>query len=262
VLLDWRAVGSTISDTADEPSPERARDCAAARDRRTCSGRASDPKLPSTMRPTPPYKKTFIDRHGPDGGLRLRAIGGAAAVFTASLIALGLNGLLSPGAVFFCLAAALLVGVAPLLLANGAGWSFKRLMVDGASTPYVEQYSYQQALVMQGQTDEAIASFEAVIAEQPGAIDARLRAAELHDRRQNFARAAELFRQVQRLDQVTAGQFILVTNRLADLYAGPLGEPGKALVELRRLIERHPTSPAAHHARTALARMKASMPGA
>ena len=40
--------------------------------------------------------------------MHLRAIGGAAAVFTASLVALGLNGLLSPGAVFFCLAAALL----------------------------------------------------------------------------------------------------------------------------------------------------------
>jgi len=47
-----------------------------------------------------------------------------------------------------------------------------------------------------------------------------------------------------------------VTNRLADLYNGPLKQPGKALVELRRLIDRAPGTPAADHARVALARLK------
>ena len=74
-------------------------------------------------------------------------------------------------------------------------------MVDGASTPYVEQYSYQQALVMQGRVDDALASFEAIIAERPDR-DRRAppRGGALYDReRKNFARAAALFREVQRI---------------------------------------------------------------
>lgn len=209
------------------------------------------------MRPRRAYKSSFFDRHGPDGGLYLRALGGFVSVLGISASGFAMNGLLTLPIFAGCVVAAGLVGAVPLAIASGAGWTFKRLMVDGSSTPYVEQYSYQQSLVMQGRVDEALASFEAVIAEQPSAIDARLRAAELYDRdRRNFARAAALFREVQRIESASSGQFIFVTNRLADLYAGPLNEPGKALVELRRLIERHPKSPAAAHARVALARLK------
>jgi hypothetical protein len=207
----------------------------------------------------PAYKPTFLDRHGADGGLYLRAIGGAALVLGVSLSGFALFGHLTFGVVIGCLAAALGVSAVPIWIANGAGWTFKRLMVDGASPPYVEQYSYQQALVMQGRVDDALASFEAIITQDPVTIDARLRAAELYDReRKNVVRAAALFREVQRIPTVSAGQFIFVTNRLVDLYTGPLNEPGKALVELRRLIEMHPTSPAAEHARAALVRLKAS----
>src|SRR6185437_5546723 len=98
----------------------------------------------------------------------------------------------------------------------------------------------------------------AVIAEQPSAIDARLRAAELYARdKGNPARAAELFREVQRIESVSSGEFIIATNRLVDLLSGPLGEPGRAMVELRRLIERCPGSAAATYARAVLARLKA-----
>ena len=56
---------------------------------------------------------------------------------------------------------------------------------------------------------------------------------------------------------MTTGQFVYVTNRLVDLYTGPLGEPGKALGELRKLIDRYPGSAAAENARVALAALKA-----
>lgn len=205
------------------------------------------------------YKPTFFDRHGPDSGLYLRAVGGGVLVLAVSVPGFALFGLLTLGVIIGCAAAALAVCAVPIIISNSAGWTFKRFMVDGASTPYVEQYSYQQALVMQGRADDALASFEAIIAEQPSAIDARLRAAELYDReRKDFGRAAALFREIQRLPTTSPGQFIFVTNRLVDLYTGPLNEPGKALVELRRLIDRHPRSPAADHARVALAQLKAS----
>ena len=119
-------------------------------------------------------------------------------------------------------------------------------MVGGSSTPYVEQYSQQQALVMQGRVDEALQSFEAIIDAAPGNVDARIKAAELYagDHR-DPARAAELFRQVQRIPGVAPGSDVYASNRLVDLLVGPLADPGRAMVELRRLIERHPGTTAA-----------------
>jgi hypothetical protein len=208
----------------------------------------------------PAYKPTFFDRRGPDGGLYLRALAYGATVLGIATTGFALFGHLTLGVITGCLAAALLAGLLPMLAANSAGWTFKRFMVDGSSTPYVEQYSQQQAMVMQGRVDDALASFEAIIAAHPTAIEPRLRAAGLYDReRKNPQRAASLFREVQRLPSASPGHFIFATTRLVDLYTGPLNAPGQALVELRRLIELHPHSPAADHARVALTRLKSEM---
>ncbi len=208
----------------------------------------SDPK---------PYKPTLFDRHGPAAADYVRAYAYGLMVFG---IVVGVGGATMGYSVALFLVAAVAGGSVSLIalgIAGAVGWTWKRFMVDGASTPYVEQYSYQQALVMQGRVDEALESFEAVIAEKPDAIDPRIKAAELYQReRCNHVRAAELFRQVQRIETVDAGNFLYVTNRLVDLYTGPLAEPGRALVELRRLIDRYPGSAAASQARDALAALK------
>lgn len=204
------------------------------------------------------YKPTFVDRHGPGGLQYAVAVGWGVAVFVIAFAVLA-SQVRHPSVLMgiACAVGAFAAASGSFVLSQGTGWWWRRFMVDGTSTPYVEQYSYQQSLVMQGRLDEALASFEAIIAEQPAAIDPRLRAAELYDRdKKNYPRAASLFREVQRIDSASSGQFIYVTNRLADLFAGPLNQPGKALVELRRLIERYPTTPAADHARAALARLK------
>jgi hypothetical protein len=84
-----------------------------------------------------------------------------------------------------------------------------------------------------------------------------VRAAELYDReRGNPARAAELFREAQRIEACSVGEHVYIAHRLVDLYTGPLDQPGRALVELRRLIERFPAHPAADQARHALAALK------
>ena len=216
------------------------------------------------------YKPTMLDRDGPDAGTRLRAYAYGVMVFGITLAALIFT--IGPGVSRFSVwqilgalllplvLGAIVAGVAKSL-SNVAGASFKHLMVDGASTPYKEQYSYQQALVMQGRLDEALESFEAVIAEKPDSVDARVKAAELYARSKgNHVRAAELFREIQRIPSVSPGEYIYATNRLVDLLTGPLQELGRALVELRRLIERYPASAAAEHARVALAELKARTP--
>ena len=47
-------------------------------------------------------------------------------------------------------------------------------------------------------------------------------------------------------------------NRLADLLSGPLGQPGRALVELRRLADRYPGSAVGDRAREAIKSMKSA----
>jgi hypothetical protein len=209
----------------------------------------------------PTYKPTLFDRHGPAAGEMLRAFGYGVMVF--GLVA---GVLISrTGFHWWTLPIAIIAGVGTgglgWFLGEMAGGAWKRIAVDGTSTPYKEQYSYQQALVMQGRVDDALESFEAVIAEKPGEVSPRIKAAELYAReKQNHQRAAELFREVQRVVGVGVGEDIYASNRLVDLYTGPLNEPGRALVELRRLAERYPGSPAAQHARDALATLKAQRP--
>jgi tetratricopeptide (TPR) repeat protein len=218
------------------------------------------------MRERPEYKPTLFDRYGPDAGDMVRAYSYGLMVFGISitggaiLLAAGRVRASLVGVISILIVSALFglaVVVVATLISNAAGNAYKHLMVDGSSTPHKEQYSYQQALVMQGKLDEALESFEAVIAAKPDAADACIKAAELYARdKGNAVRAAELFRQVQRIPGVSTGEDVYAANRLIDLLNGPLKEPGRALVELRRMVEKYPGSVAADHARDAIAALK------
>jgi hypothetical protein len=204
------------------------------------------------------YRKTLFDRHGPDASLFLQA--GAWGFAIAGMVGLGLA--LRVGFHWWIPLIALMAGAAAtglaLMIANAVGKGWHTVAISGASTPYVEQYSHEQSLVMRGQIDEALASFEQVIARDSTAVDAMIRAAELYDREcKNHQRAAELLRAAQRAPTLTAGKDIYVTNRLVDLLLGPLGDPGRALVELRKLIDRHPDSRGAAYAETTIREIKA-----
>ena len=217
------------------------------------------------MEPTD-YKTTLFDRHGAAAadilrvwgyglmvfGITMGAIslemtaGGATPTLWQWLEALGVSAML--GAV---------TGCAGLLISRGVGKGWKHVMVDGSTTPYEEQYSHEQSLVMRGQIDDALASFESIVQGKPDAVKPRVRAAELYSREKgNHLRAAQLLAEVQRIKTAGVGDFVYATHRLVDLYTGPLNEPGRAMVELRRLIERFPGTPAADQARDALATLK------
>ena len=114
----------------------------------------------------------------------------------------------------------------------------------------------QDAMVMQGRIGDAIASFEAIIVDQPEEFDARVKAGDLHAREGNHKRALELFREAQAIPTIEAGQDVIISYKVIDLYDGPLGDRGRAIVELRRLIDRRPHVGATAHAREALAKLK------
>lgn len=206
------------------------------------------------------YKQTFLDRHGPEGALRIRAFGYGLMCF-----GLVFGVAISRGVpVLLAAAGGVVLGVAAyagsLRIGQAAGDTLTYFTQGGSSTPYQEQYSQEQALVMQRDYPAALELFEQRIAATPGDARVRIAAAELYmTHGENPKRAAELFREVQRLPAIPIGQDVYVSNKLADLYLGPLREPRRALVEFRRLVERYPGSPAATHARAAIANLKGDL---
>lgn len=207
------------------------------------------------------YRPTLFDRKGPDAGYQIRAAASGLMVFALVLSTLLLvSHRLSLGGVIVAAIAGVVPYGASMMLAEGAGGAWHRLMVSGASTPYEEQFSYQDSLVIRGQVDDALASYEAIIAERPNMIPARLRAAALYaSRGGNPQRAAELLREARLVPGISARDDISAANRLIELLMGPLGEPGRAMVELRRLMDRHPGTDAAVRAKRTLAELKEQM---
>lgn len=133
------------------------------------------------------------------------------------------------------------------------------VLPSGRSTPAADDFSREDALLMQRDVAGALASFEAKIAADPLAAAARLRAADLHAANGDPRRAEALYREVQRIPRVAAKDDVYAANRLVDLYDGVLEEPGRAMVELRRIIDRHPATRAAEEARVGLAALRARL---
>jgi len=215
------------------------------------------------------YKVTFFDRHGAAGEHALRAAGNAifAGGFSAMMfLVLGsrILGLSGWRLLLFTLGGALTLGFAGAMVGlkagTAAGKVAETVYMGGSGTPYEEQFSQEQALVMQRDYAGALELFEQRIALAPNEPRVRIAAADLYRTYgENPKRAAELYKEVQRIPEIMSGHDVYVSNKLADLYLGPLKDLGKALVEFRRLIERYPGSVVAGHARRALANLKEDM---
>jgi len=222
--------------------------------------RVTTPTTSSPAQPKP-YEPTLFDRKGPAAADQLRAASYGVMVTVLTLsVCLVLLHRLSLGTIVMAVVAGLVPYALSLWMANSAGAAWHHVMSSGASTPYEEQFSWQESLVMRGLVDDALASYESIIAERPAMASARLRAAALYaSRGGNPQRAAELLRAVMCMPKVSARDDIAASNRLIELLMGPLGEPGRAMVELRRLIDRHPGTDAAARARLTLSELKEQM---
>jgi hypothetical protein len=214
-------------------------------------------------------RQSWLQRQGADAGNMLRFGVWLLLIFAAMLL---LGFLLAQlrgigGAMAFAFAfvfAAVLTaaaGIFILKLTAAAGATARAITFPtGASVPYEEQFSYQDSLVARGDVEGALESYEVIITERPDLPLPRLRAAELHARvGRDPARAADLFRSVRDMPAATQRDSLYASNRLIDLYDGPLADPGRALVELRRIVERFPGTQAATRARDALTRIKSQL---
>jgi tetratricopeptide (TPR) repeat protein len=141
-------------------------------------------------------------------------------------------------------------------VAHVAGQAVARFIApSGSTTPYQYGYSYQQALAARGDVAGALESYEAVLRDAPADVEARLQAAELYAASGNPTRAMELFRALRTIPRVSAASDIYASNRLVDLHMAA-NDDGRALVELRRIVERYPGTDAARGARAALGLIK------
>ena len=237
--------------------------------------RTPPPVLPPSGSEPSQYKPTWFDRVGPDAGIRLR--GGAyaaAAGFIVVAVVMLFAGQGGSDVLFTALIGAIIAGglvfVAVYYMSNKfadtAGAVAKAFTLpSGNSTPYEQGFSHQESLAIRGDVAGALESYEAIIAEQPTAIPPRMKAAEHYaSGNRDPRRAAQLFREIRDIPGCSVRDAVYASTRLADLYDGPLGEPGRALVELRRIIEQYPDTPMAKHARAALPALKARLqsPGA
>ena len=115
------------------------------------------------------YKLTFLDRLGPAGMHRVRALSYAAAVFVLSAVMfamlgfynLNLHGLLL---IPFTLLSAFTLAAASMYVGlrggDAAGAVAKYVTAGGSNTPYEVQFSQEDALVMQRDYAGALALYE------------------------------------------------------------------------------------------------------
>jgi tetratricopeptide (TPR) repeat protein len=205
------------------------------------------------------YRPTLMDRLGPDAAEVYRALAYSvpvallmAVIGFAQLRYLGALVALLAGLLVFLATCAVAVAFA-LLVGHGAGSAARAVTnPSGAATPPVADYSYEKALVMKGQLEQALHSYERRLAEHPDAVPPRLLAADLYVRQGQAHRALDLLEAARAGAAAGEAERLHATNQLIDLYLGPLDRPDLARRELRFLIRAFPGSQAAEHAKAAL----------
>lgn len=140
-----------------------------------------------------------------------------------------------------------------------ANFLLRMVWPSGDSTPYEKTYSAEQAMAVRGDIEGALKGYRVAMRQNLGDPEPRFRVAELLFRGDYPEKAIEFFKEGRELAGDNRTRELYATQRLIDLYLGPLGDDVRALVELRRLVERFPGTKEAAAARNVLLRMKATI---
>lgn len=208
------------------------------------------------------YRKTFLDRTGPDGVLargawRYLLPAGLACVAILWLFLRFLRLGYLAGPLVMLAALSVLFSLISLAVIARVGERFRRILwPTGSSTPYQRDFSFEKSLVMQGRTSEALDAYEEQIRARPAEADGYIAAADLYASSGKHDRAMDLYRQARLLRHVPEAQSMYATNRLIDLYMLSDENHDKAAGELRYLLVHWPGSQAAVAARATLGRLK------
>jgi tetratricopeptide (TPR) repeat protein len=213
------------------------------------------------------YKRTVFDRHGPEAAHLLQTVSSliipiVAGAFIGGALAVR-KGWPVTAIVVSALAGSLTFAVwwwyFVTRMSHGAGRMFGEFLQPSGAGSYERQYSHEDAMVMRGDVEGALASYEAIILEIPNDSQPRLRAAELYVKLGMRERAETLYRSVQRLAGKTPNADVVASNRLVDLYLAWPGHETKGLRELRRLVDTYPETDVAERARAGLVNLKSQL---
>ncbi len=140
-----------------------------------------------------------------------------------------------------------------------AGRAAGRIYAPTAAGTYAQTHSGIDALEAKGDLRGACDAWEALAVSQPDNPWPLIRAGELRARALNEPDVAlERFKLARQLPGAKDELRRYASQKMIDLYLGPLADEGRALVELRRLIHEHPDTREAAGAREALARLKSA----
>jgi hypothetical protein len=219
------------------------------------------------MRGKEEYRRSLFDRQGPEAAHFLQAVSSLIIPIVAGAFiggALAMRKDLSP----ILVVVSTIGGSLVLALwwwffvtrsSHGAGRVFGEFIQPSGAGSYERQYSHEDAMVMRGNVDGALSSYEEIILEAPNDPQPRVRAADLYAKSGLRERAEELYRAVQRLPGVAARDDIYASNRLVDLYLAWPGHEKYGLRELRRLIDTFPETDVATRARAGLVNLKGQL---
>ena len=183
----------------------------------------------------------------------------AMVIFTAVAQSFGLPGvprgfLTIPVAALIGFAAGKLVGFS---LLESSGRVAQSVYAPTAAGSYTQTHSNIDAMEAAGDYKGAVAAWEAVAVSQPGKPWPLMRAGELYLRvLAEPEMALDRFRLARDAPGITPEQHRYASQKVIDLYLGPLADEGRAMAELRRLIDRHPGTREAEGARAAIQRIK------
>lgn len=153
----------------------------------------------------------------------------------------------------------LMVGRAVL---GGSGVAAQQFYMPQAAGTYVAQHSHIDALEAKGNPAGAVDAWEKLAVAEPGNPWPLIRAGEIYMRAlKDPSLALERFRVARDIPGIAVEHEMYASQKIIDLYLGPLGDPGRALVELRRFSERHAGTREARLALDALARLKSEQRG-
>ena len=140
-------------------------------------------------------------------------------------------------------------------IAGGAATSI--YTPSGDSTAYTPTFSHIDTLVIRGDFDGAATAWEVAILENPTNPGVVVKAADFHLReRKDPSTALALYLRARQLNSGGDDIRRYIQQKIVDIHLGPLNDEGRAMSELRRLIDAFPQSREAEAAREALAAIK------
>jgi len=144
---------------------------------------------------------------------------------------------------------------------HGSGATAQAFTMPASTGHYANEHSEIMTLEVRGDFKGAVSAWETVAIAEPGNPWPVVRSAELYARELNEpALAIERFRMARAMRETNPELNRYVSQKIVDLLLGPLDDKGRAMVELRMLVDKHPDSREAAGAREALRNLKAQTP--